>query len=605
MYSILFAKNALETIYTFMKRILVSLPKEAIYSQDLECFRLFRIAMMPTLASTDQDTIYIIVEEDIVPEFSVFNCLSNPVNQEIAVSLFPTGLYDSLDVRLFDDMNMLLGAVTVEEGNEIVRFPVTVQGNYRVEVQGRFDDGGLNCTPGIRTINTNDPFSAPTLDTIQILQDSSIQLNFGLSNNIIHQLGVLNSQNPSTDTIFNVEGPLDALNILNQNTFNEVLCFNISTLDGCVNNIQLLESGTACTVILSTTVLSAQSSIQLDWQTQNSLVSQYLIFRNGIQIQTISDPNQTTYIDTDVICGDVLEYQIVGIFNNNTVSISNTSMAIADSNQPPPTITSITATVINGNQVSLSWETPTNIPTDIFTISRSQSSGSFEVIGNSTTTNFLDETAAADQLVNAYQILYSDICGNTSAPSVIARPILLQGNVVPDPGARNELEWTFYEGWETGVASYDIVRSQTVLANVPNDINSFDDISNSTTSTPTFSYRIIAASNDTPTLFAESNEIILTTPPSIFIPNTFTPNQDGLNDLFSVRGRFITDVTVDIFARDGERVASFSGLENGWDGTINGRTAPPGYYSYRALIEEFDGNTRVMRGTVLILEVNR
>ena len=42
--------------------------------------------------------------------------------------------------------------------------------------------------------------------------------------------------------------------------------------------------------------------------------------------------------------------------------------------------------------------------------------------------------------------------------------------------------------------------------------------------------------------------------PDIFVPNTFTPNGDGMNDLLLVRGRHITDMEFEVFDRWGEKV---------------------------------------------------
>ncbi|MBL0042967.1 MAG: gliding motility-associated C-terminal domain-containing protein [Flavobacteriales bacterium] len=59
-------------------------------------------------------------------------------------------------------------------------------------------------------------------------------------------------------------------------------------------------------------------------------------------------------------------------------------------------------------------------------------------------------------------------------------------------------------------------------------------------------------------------------PPQLFIPNTFTPNGDGINDFFGPSGHLLADVELSIFDRWGQPV--WSGVDGGalWDGTISG-----------------------------------
>ena len=68
--------------------------------------------------------------------------------------------------------------------------------------------------------------------------------------------------------------------------------------------------------------------------------------------------------------------------------------------------------------------------------------------------------------------------------------------------------------------------------------------------------------------------------PDIFVPNTFTPNQDGKNDLFYIRGNNIKELYFAIYNRWGERVFFTTSMENGWDGTFNGKAVSPDVYGY-------------------------
>ena len=73
---------------------------------------------------------------------------------------------------------------------------------------------------------------------------------------------------------------------------------------------------------------------------------------------------------------------------------------------------------------------------------------------------------------------------------------------------------------------------------------------------------------------------------NFFVPNTFSPNGDGVNDVFYVRGKGLNIVpSLTIFNRWGQIVfqkKDFSPNDPsaGWDGTFNGQKAPVDVYVY-------------------------
>jgi len=91
-------------------------------------------------------------------------------------------------------------------------------------------------------------------------------------------------------------------------------------------------------------------------------------------------------------------------------------------------------------------------------------------------------------------------------------------------------------------------------------------------------------------------------PPSIYVPNAYTPNGDGRNDVLAVRGNNLTDVYLAIFDRWGEKVYETTVVNVGWDGTFRGRSLDPDVYVYylRALCaggQEYEeqGNITLIR----------
>ncbi|MES3019222.1 MAG: PKD domain-containing protein [Bacteroidota bacterium] len=78
-----------------------------------------------------------------------------------------------------------------------------------------------------------------------------------------------------------------------------------------------------------------------------------------------------------------------------------------------------------------------------------------------------------------------------------------------------------------------------------------------------------------------SDDILVTIVDKPIIPNTFTPNGDGVNDVWEIEYLdSYPEVRVDIFNRFGVRVYASIGYANPWSGTLNGNDLPVGTYYY-------------------------
>ena len=90
----------------------------------------------------------------------------------------------------------------------------------------------------------------------------------------------------------------------------------------------------------------------------------------------------------------------------------------------------------------------------------------------------------------------------------------------------------------------------------------------------------------------------------VFIPNAFTPNGDGTNDFWQLFGNMksFKQVEVMVFNRIGEKVFESNDINFTWDGTYQGKYAPPEVYTYVAkfvwLNNHSDSN---YKGTVTLL----
>lgn len=67
-------------------------------------------------------------------------------------------------------------------------------------------------------------------------------------------------------------------------------------------------------------------------------------------------------------------------------------------------------------------------------------------------------------------------------------------------------------------------------------------------------------------------------PSAIFFPNTFTPNGDGINETFEIKGHKIKEYRVSIYNRWGECVFESTDISNAWDGTFKGGMCNGAYF---------------------------
>lgn len=68
--------------------------------------------------------------------------------------------------------------------------------------------------------------------------------------------------------------------------------------------------------------------------------------------------------------------------------------------------------------------------------------------------------------------------------------------------------------------------------------------------------------------------------PVLFVPDAFSPNGDGNNDVLDVQGKGIDSIHLMIYSRWGQRVFETESMDNKWDGTINGNALDNGVFVY-------------------------
>jgi gliding motility-associated-like protein len=87
----------------------------------------------------------------------------------------------------------------------------------------------------------------------------------------------------------------------------------------------------------------------------------------------------------------------------------------------------------------------------------------------------------------------------------------------------------------------------------------------------------------------------------IFVPNAFTPNGDGKNDVVKVFGNYIASIDFRIFNQWGQLIFQSTALATGWDGKHKGVLQPVGVYAYTLKVTRQDGTVVAKKGSINLI----
>jgi gliding motility-associated-like protein len=257
-------------------------------------------------------------------------------------------------------------------------------------------------------------------------------------------------------------------------------------------------------------------------------------------------------------------------------------------NDPAP-ITNATATVVNNLYGQVSITVPNTVKVKNY---------SFTKNGNELTranSIFIDSSLNATQSGACYQVAYADACDRKPATMPTVCTIYLQAE-------KETLKWSAESPFSTAVNTYTVEKlneNGQVVATYPvgNSTEWPIDISDNDAEVV---YRVRATSVSGQNSL--SNAISYGRTVKLFVPDTFSPNNDGLNDTFEIKGQLINKLEITVYDRWGNVLYNTKDATKGWNGTdVNGRELSPGFYTYK--IEYTDSKERAYSklGTVNLM----
>ncbi len=217
---------------------------------------------------------------------------------------------------------------------------------------------------------------------------------------------------------------------------------------------------------------------------------------------------------------------------------------------------------------------------------------------------FRDYKVDVDEQPYTYRIPINPDCDKVSYDN-IAKTILLNSNLKNN---QPMLEWTQYQGWD--VSHYELQARQSPASSFqplpgyekipPQQLKASGAQPLKTIKNRCF--RVKAYKANDPSIYSTSNVDCIEKERKVFIPNSFSPNGDGINDRFKVRGQAIQDYQIKIYNRWGTQVYSGNQLKEGWDGRYKGQPVEEGTFIYIITVEGPSEFPKTYHGNLTVIK---
>jgi len=531
------------------------------------------------------DTLDIEVYASSDPYFEVFTCENNGAK----IDIYPDQ-YDQYKI-FFTATDSLV----VDKNEEVPSF-IYPSGSHSITVEGLFIGGEENCGFSSETFTTIENLLPADIDRVNLsVRDSQygiVDIECQLQPNVIYELQIAANIPAGFSAVGYLDNNLSSFKVDSIDTDTQLQIFRIAAYDACQD--KHLYSDTISTVLMS--AIPENNQNRIGWNVYPIDFNNYKLYKDTQLFQQFQNEGFKEYIDKEVECFNTYCYSIQYTHNSGALSISDTVCVDAFKIYFPPSIKN-TSVSIEGNTAELAWDAPGNVEVSSYFIQRQVDDDIFATLDTVLVREYTDVDIEPAEQSFCYIVNYLDECRNRSNLGDLACTIYL---TIED---NRLLIWNDYSGWRNGVKQY-IVEVYDENGNFQNEVNVgrdnlFEDIENANQQIR--QYRIRGESNDDPSLIVFSNYIIKVAESILIMPNSFTPDGDGLNDYFKPEGTEMDQYNLKIFTRYGNIIFETDDQNIGWDGTYNGDEMPPTTFIY--IIEAVDvlGKKYNMNGQVLIV----
>ena len=314
--------------------------------------------------------------------------------------------------------------------------------------------------------------------------------------------------------------------------------------------------------------------------------------------------NVLEYLDTEV-CNGLYVYKVEAKSNFfQESSFSNTSEALVSFTTLVRQTTVENVSVDNKENIEISFSASTQKNLLRYIIKRSDDGGVLYISNFAylppTSVTFNDDKAKTNKQSYFYTISTVDSCGIECQVSLPKRSIYLR---YTEKKGKITLTWNEFINYKFGVEYYRVERYN------PSSLN-WEEIGQTKTLSyidepngnqkEAYKYRVVAIEQNG-VYFSNSNTIEVILPPTLFMPNAFTPNNDGVNDVIRAVGTNILEFEMLIYDRWGQEIFRSNELKNGWNGFHKDKKVQQGLYNYLIKAVGVNGSNIYKNGNISVM----
>lgn len=510
-------------------------------------------------------------------------------------------LTEDVIMKAYDEVEIKWGdgeTTTWQKGNSL-----TLEHNYAsvatsptMMITGVYT-GGKACSRGA-TINVPIKFERPQLNEIQMSavemrNDGTIRLTYkgvaGIPTNIQY------SSDGSTYVTSGrrVSGGTQPYEIKGMNT-GQIYKVRLSSEDLCAGSTETLPIST---MTLSGNTTDGANTLKWSQYADASQFEGYDLLRDGTVIKSFTSISETTYTDNDVECGTFSEYQIVARLKTATSTSAAVGIKVETGSAKP--LSGGSVSVLDASSVVIKVDVPGAGPNTSYELSieRAEAGSALfkKIITLYNESEYTDNNAKTSELSYCYRMSYENSCGQKVPVSEPICTILLNKNLTT-------LNWTGDSPILSGFEEYTVVQTGSggSSEDIPVQKNTSYTVKLNNQSDLEYNFLVRAVSLDG-NFESLSNIINYRRSAGVFIPDAFTPNGDGYNDILEAKSEQLQSFNMSVMNRWGVVVFHSDDITEGWDGTVEGTNAPVGYYYYKMTFVDDINQTVEKSGTFMLL----
>jgi gliding motility-associated-like protein len=553
---------------------------------------------------------YILLQQAAISTGRVYACKTVRVSETrgIASTYSSCGggkiimlLTDDAILRAYDEVEIKWGDGETTKWQkgvslELVHNYASVTTSPTVMITGLYATGKA-CDKGL-TSNVPIKFERPQLNEIQMSavemrSDGTIRLTYngvaGIPTNIQYSTdGTSYTTSGKRST-----GGTQPYDIQGLNT-SQIYKVRLSSEDLCAGST---ETQSISTMTLSGSSVDGASNLKWSQYPDASRFEGYDLLRDGTVIKSFTAIGETSYTDEDVECGTFAEYQVVAKLKDATSTSAPVGFRIETGNAKP--LAGGSVSVLDKSSVVIKADVPGSGPNTSFELSieRAEAGSTLfkKIITLYNQNEYIDNNAKTDELSYCYRLSYENSCGQKVPVSEPICTILLSKNLTT-------LNWTADVPILGGFEKYDVMQTGSSGSSdeIPVQKNTSYTVKLNAQSDLEYNFQI-RASTQNGDFESLSNIINYKRSAGVFVPDAFSPNGDGYNDILEAKSTQLQSFNFSIMNRWGEVVFHSEDIANGWDGTINGMNAPVGSYVYKMTFVDDINQTVEKSGTFMLL----